>query len=403
MTQPTEQEKEKLLSQILGHTEFKASKKYQDLLKYLVEKTSKVDSIKETEIAHDILGKDSTFDPSSDSVIRAYVSNLRKKLEHYYLTANDVFDYKIDIPKGQYLVKYLPAEHNGKPNKRNRYPSFIYLTIILVLFSIILFREFTHQNSFTPDNSRSFAENPIWSNFLKQDTPPILIVLGDYLLLSEKEPSGRTFLRLPRVNSDKDFNDSLEANPGKFSKLEISDVTFIGAGPALGVVQLMQMLSGTGRKVSATLSHNLKWDDLDNHNIIYIGTFKSLYKLDTLFSRTNIRFHSPYSLRVIGQEKEILHSFDLTWLGGGGNYQKDYSVILKAFSQKNNSIIFLTGFSEVGVMDAINSSIDPKLISRIEEFSGGSVTNLSSNFELISEVEGLRYTVFRSHIKYVQN
>lgn len=400
MTQPTEQEKERLLSQILGHSEFKVSKKYQDLLKYLVEKTSNVDSLKETEIAHDILGKDSTFDPGTDSIIRAYVSNLRKKLEHYYLTTDDLFDYRIEIPKGQYLVKYIRDQ--DKSRRRNFYPTFIYLAIILVLASVIFFREFNNQYSLAPQN-KSSADNPIWSSFLKQDSPPILIVLGDYLVLSEKEPSRRTFLRLPRINSEKDFNDSLRANPEKLGKLEISDVTFVGAGPALGVVQLMQMLSGTGRTVTAKLSHSLKWDDLDNHYIIYIGTFKSLSKLDTLFSRTNIRFQSPYSLKVLGREKEILQSFDLTWLGGGGNYQKDYSVIVKALGEKNNSIIFLTGFSEVGVMDAINSSLDPKLISKIKEFTGNSISNPSSNFELISEVEGLRYTVFRSHIKYFHN
>ena len=402
MTPLTEQEKEKLLSQILGHSEFKASKKYQDLLKYLVEKTAKVDSLKETEIAHDILGKGSTFDPSSDSVIRAYVSNLRKKLEHYYLTTSDVFDYKIEMPKGQYLIRYVPVEQNENRKTRSRYAPFLYGTIILTLFATLLVREFSRQAPSASD-TRSSAENTIWSQFLKQDSPPILIVLGDYLVLSEKEPAGRTFLRLPRINSERDFSDSLKANPRKFSRLEISDVTFVGAGPALGVVQLMQLLSGAGRKVSAKLSHNLKWDDLDNHNIIYIGTFKSLYKLDTLFSRTNIRFLSPYSLKVLGREKQVVQSFDLTWLGGGGNYQKDYSVILRAFSEKNNSIMFLTGFSEVGVMDAVNSSIDPKLASRIKEFSGGPIPNLSSNFELISEVEGLRYTVFRSHVKYFRN
>ena len=399
MPQPTEPEIEKLLSQILSHSEFKTSRKYQDLLKYLVEKTSKVESLKETEIAHDVLGKDSTFDPGSDSIIRAYVSNLRKKLEHYYLTTDDVFDHKVEIPKGQYLVKYLPVERKREIKKKNRYPSFVYLAIILILLSIILVRELGNRGSLVADN-RSFSDNPIWSNFLKQDSPPVLIVLGDYLVLSEKDPLRRAFLRLPRINSEKDFNDSLKANPEKFSKLEISDVTFVGAGPALGVVQLMQVLSSTGRKVSATLSHNLKWDDLDNHNIIYIGTFKSLYRLDTLFSRTNMRFQSPYSLKVFGREKEVLHSFDLAWLGGGGNYQKDYSVILKAISEKNHSIVFLTGFSEVGIMDAVNSSLDPKLISRIEEFSGSSVSRTSSILELISEVEGLRYTVFRSHIKY---
>jgi hypothetical protein len=90
-------------------------------------------------------------------------------------------------------------------------------------------------------------------------------------------------------------------------------------------------------------------------------------------------------------------------LGGGGNYQKDYSVILKLTTANNSSIVFLTGFSEVGVMDAIQSSLDPNLISRIKEFSDSSISNTSLNVALISEVEGLRYTVFGSHIKYVHD
>jgi hypothetical protein len=404
MAQPSELQKEKILSQILSSPEFIDSRRYQELLKYLVDKSSKVDSLKEAELARELFGKDSTFDPSTDPLIRSYVSNLRKKLEHYYLTTQNLFEYKIEIPKGHYLVKYLPVNPKEEIKKTHRFPSLLYIGIIVALLLIIFFREFMNQNS-QGSNEKSFAVNPLWTNFLKPDGPPTLIVIGDYLVLSEKNKiSGRTFFRMPQINNEKDFNDSLKSNPKKYSNLEIADVSFVGASPALGIAQIIQIFSGSMNKVSVKLSHDLKWDDFDNHNIVFIGTFKNLYKLDTLFSRTNIRYYLnplPNSLKVIGKQKEIIQSFDLSWLGG--NYQKDYSVILRLFNSKNNSILFLTGFSEVGVMDAIKSSIDPNLMTRIKKIYSTPISNSFLNFEMISEVEGLRYTVFGSQIKYVQN
>ena len=105
VSQLTSEVKQELLSQILSSPEFHDSKRYSELLQYLAEKSEKVTSLKETEIAIEVFSKDSKFDPNSDPLIRSYISNLRKKLEHYYLTTENKFDYKLVIPKGQYLVK----------------------------------------------------------------------------------------------------------------------------------------------------------------------------------------------------------------------------------------------------------------------------------------------------------
>jgi hypothetical protein len=101
---------------------------------------------------------------------------------------------------------------------------------------------------------------------------------------------------------------------------------------------------------------------------------------------------------VFNDKKAVEQTFNLDW--HGGNYQKDYGVIIKKSGLKNNSIMFLTGFSEVGIMDAIKTSTDPDLSNRINKYSKSSNNESPSYFELITEAEGLRYTVFNSKIKY---
>jgi hypothetical protein len=121
--------------------------------------------------------------------------------------------------------------------------------------------------------------------------------------------------------------------------------------------------------------------------------------LDTLFSRTNLKYSlNPNSLTITEAQKESSKTLDLDWFGG--NYQKDYSIVLKLLGSKNNSVVFLTGFSEVGVMESIKSATDSNLVARIAAFSKKEPDQENFLFEMISETEGLGYTIFRSDIRY---
>lgn len=397
MKQPTDTEKEGLLAHILRSPEFHESKRYQELLQYLVNKSSKVDSLKETEIAQEVFGKDSKFDPGSDPLIRSYVSNLRKKLEHYYLTTEQQFDYKLEIPKGQYLVKYSSVAKRLLPRKVRAFLPAAYVVIIVLLVALIAFREFSIRNASTAAIHE--AVNPIWNEFIDHTSRSTLIVLGDYLVLTNKgETEGRTFLRDPKINSERELRDWAKLSPDQYGKYQIADVTYVAAGVAVGLGEIVKAV-GSSSIADVKLSSELKWDDFDNFNIVYIGTLKTFDKLDTLFSRTNLKIKlNPNSLDIKDSEKDSVLSFNLVWQGG--SYQKDFSIVLKLLGSKKNSIVFLTGFSSVGVMESIKSSTDPAFMSRIEKFTNKTVSHDPLYFELISEVEGVRYTVFRSQIKY---
>jgi hypothetical protein len=398
MLQPSDKEINDLLNQILNSSGFHDSKKSQELLKYLVDKSTKVTSLKETEIACDVFGKDTNFDPSIDSLIRSYISNLRKKLEHYYLTTDDKFTFKIEIPRGQYLVKYTIVDHkNTNAVKRTFNTSLLYISIILILMGLLIWKMWGSSSNIVYTKQES-ALYPIWYEYLEKNSSPTLIVLGDYLVMTEKgNPSHRTFLRDPRINSERDFKNYVMQNPGQYDNFEISENSFVGSGLALSLSSLFQLFGSISSQVSFRLSSQLKWQDLDNNNIVFIGPFKCLYKLDTLFSRLNIKYKlNPNSLSIANYSQND----SLKLSGQGVSYKKDFSVISKIMGNKNKSIIFLTGFSELGVINSIKTATEPDMLTKIKTFSSNDLNQRPLQFEMIAEVEGVQHTIIRSQIKY---
>ncbi len=402
MTEINDFEKEKIQTAILNSSEFRDSKRYQDLLKYLIEKSEKDGSIKEIEIAIDVFGKDSSFDPNTNPLIRSYISNLRKKLEHYYLTTEDQYAYRLEVPKGQYLVNYIHTAGRNESKKTNKYIRMIYPAIIILLILFITYQQFEAPSAIKSSSRLSSAPNPVWREFLLVNSQPTIIVLGDYLFMAKKnDGTDRMFLRNTKINSEKQFQQYEEKYPGIYSNYEISKFTYLRPSASLGLLEVLRVLGNSNKNVSIKLASQLKWEDLEKHNIIFLGTFKTLYQLDTLITQTNLRFNvEPSSLKIIGNNADTVKSFEVSWISS--NYQNDYSVLLKMPGSKNNTMLFCLGFSEIGVMDAINSAVDPNFVPRIQKFLKRELPKPPVYFEMVSRCEGIEMTALKSEINYFE-
>ena len=62
----------------------------------------RADRLKGYTIATDVFGRDESFDPQTDPVVRLEARRLRRALEHCYLTAGRDDPIRIEIPKGGY-------------------------------------------------------------------------------------------------------------------------------------------------------------------------------------------------------------------------------------------------------------------------------------------------------------
>lgn len=87
---------------------------YPRLLNYLVEKAALGHSCSEVDLAEHVFFKKDSFDQKSDSSVRVYVYNLRKKLQLYYEGDGKEDTYRINIPKGEYRVEFLDLENYAK-------------------------------------------------------------------------------------------------------------------------------------------------------------------------------------------------------------------------------------------------------------------------------------------------
>ncbi len=92
------------LGRILASAGFRGSARRRALLGHLVEQglAGRADSLRAHAIAVQVFGRDDSFDPQTDPIVRMEVGRLRRDLEHYYLTDGQDDPLRIGIPKGNY-------------------------------------------------------------------------------------------------------------------------------------------------------------------------------------------------------------------------------------------------------------------------------------------------------------
>ena len=101
---PPEAQVREELERILNSNEYKSTPRRRKMLRYLIEEllAGRDKSLKGYTIATVVFGRDHSFDPQSDPVVRLEARRLRHDLDGYYVAAGRNNPLRITIPKGQY-------------------------------------------------------------------------------------------------------------------------------------------------------------------------------------------------------------------------------------------------------------------------------------------------------------
>jgi TolB-like protein len=98
------------LDRVLNSSDFEATARERRFLGHVVEEAlaGRGDRIKAYSIAVEVFGRDASFDPQTDPIVRIEAGHLRRSLERYYLTAGRSDPILITIPKGGYVPTFAP-------------------------------------------------------------------------------------------------------------------------------------------------------------------------------------------------------------------------------------------------------------------------------------------------------
>ncbi|MDH7799926.1 MULTISPECIES: hypothetical protein [unclassified Beijerinckia] len=104
-----QQQIESSLRDILAQDDFKASGRLSAFLKFIVTETleGRADRLKAFTIAVTVYGRDDTFDPQANSIVRVEATRLRRMLERYFREQGRDAPIEIRIPKGRYVPEFI--------------------------------------------------------------------------------------------------------------------------------------------------------------------------------------------------------------------------------------------------------------------------------------------------------
>ena len=99
------------LTSVLASPMFRGAERTSELLRFVVDTALKNESgqLKETFIAVSIFGRDASYDPKLDPIVRVQAGRVRNKLVSYYEGPGSTSTLRISLPKGSYRPQFIPT------------------------------------------------------------------------------------------------------------------------------------------------------------------------------------------------------------------------------------------------------------------------------------------------------
>jgi Tol biopolymer transport system component len=96
------------LSKVLGSPLFANADQSRAMLRFVVEEAvhERIERLKEYTVGAEAMGRGPSFDPRSDTIVRAEASRLRNRLERYYAGDGQADPVLITLPKGSYVPHF---------------------------------------------------------------------------------------------------------------------------------------------------------------------------------------------------------------------------------------------------------------------------------------------------------
>lgn len=243
------------------------------LLRYLADHALKHPGValKEYQIATEVFGRPTDFDPHLDSLVRVQAGRLRSKISEYYASEGSEDPIIVELPKGTYALAFhtanasanaiLHGHEDSWPQRSADLPrNGSRLTIILstllavavVVIAVSLVSRMTSTGSAAAGERVPAAFRVFWHSFVAAPETP-WVIFSNGAFVGRPETGLRYF------------------DPAHDSREAILD-HYTGVGEVLAVYDLDQVFAQLHSQIRVKRGSLFSLDDAQNGNLIFVGS-----------------------------------------------------------------------------------------------------------------------------------
>lgn len=226
--------------------------------------------LKEYQIATEVFGRPSDFDPQLDSAVRVQVGRLRQKLQEYYHSEGAEDPILLELPKGSYTLSMV-HRHAGETDRAASGPvaapdkrapalskwktAVIGLSLLLGVALLTIVAQRTSSRSTAAEaaeNQTPAAFRVFWKSFASSPQEP-------WVIFSNAQFVGRPETGMRYRDPDRD------------AQAKVLD-HYTGVGEVLAVHELDQVFGLLHKQIRVKRGSLLSLDDVKNNDLIFVGS-----------------------------------------------------------------------------------------------------------------------------------
>jgi hypothetical protein len=364
------------------------------LLHYLVSSTREGKNLKETVIAIDVFGRDASFDPGSDSIVRSNIYNLRKKLDSYYLDEGANDSIRLIIPKGSYLVQFREIEQNTPEQTQTQKihnPLILKILFPLSVLLMVIFAVLYFSDQSNMKNEGTGVKNPVW-DYYQHSENPVMIVLGNYFMMQKTQfpDSSFNYVRDPEINNQNDFLSYLNKNPEQKESLKKLGQSYFGEEIPNCFFQLVKHFQNTQKSISMKYASELSLNDVRENDLIFVGDFATLGILNPFFAKTGFHYSNiPPAIYMLNDQQDTTEFITLN-NPDRSVFQIDYAVVSNISVYEGKKILFFVSFLPFGKSEALYKLSETSFLNELTD----NVSSFPTDWNLLMKISGLQSTGF---------
>jgi len=354
------------LERILAHPSFKHSKRYPNLLRYIVEQTLRGNAdLKERTLGVEVFGRDPSYDTNEDPVVRIAAGEIRKRIAQYYHEPGHETELRIDLPPGSYAPEFhLPGERtwaeNGHRTNGNtadsadagarnsfgrRFLAYSFLAILLVAAAVGTVRVKAWASPKPLDD--------FWRPVLDSQAPA-LICVGEpsaSLLTDPLQDSGQQILPIDQKAAD--FSVSNHVRKG--DHVALSDVNTL--------LRLAALLGSWGKATHLQTAAATTLTDLRQGPVVLVAGFDNEW---TIRIAGSLRYHFDTigdhgSAWIEDSENPTGRNWTLDYKQKYSQLMQDYAIVARfADPTTGQPVVIAAGLGENGTIAAGEFLTDAK-------------------------------------------